>query len=186
MEDTEIIELYFSRVETAIGETSKKYGSYLNQVAYNILRIREDTEEVVQDTYLAAWNTIPPQRPNVFRHYLSRITRNLAFDRLDYLTAKCRNPHMTVVLSELEDCLPDWKGDPYEAVELRAVGQSINAFLSGLDRTDCGIFLCRYYHSLSVSEISKKTGLSENNVKYRLRRMRKSLRLHLEKEGMTI
>ena len=185
MEDTEIIKLYFSRKEDAIGKTEEKYGPYLNQIAYNILRIREDTEEVVQDTYLAAWNTIPPQRPNVFRHYLSRITRNLAFDRLDYLTAKCRDPHMTVVLSELEDCISDWKGDPYGVVELRHTGESINCFLSGLDRLDCGIFLCRYYHSLSLAEISRKTGLSENNVKYRLSRMRKSLRRHLEKEGIT-
>lgn len=186
MEDTEIIELFFSRKEAAIGRTAEKYGAYLNQMAYRILQIREDTEEVVQDTYLAAWNTIPPQRPNVLRHYLSRITRNLAFDRLDYLTAKCRNPHMTAVLSELEDCIPDWKGDPYAAVELRYVGQTINEYLSGLDQTDCGIFLCRYYHNLSLAEISKKTGLSVNNVKYRLSRMRTGLRRHLEKEGITV
>lgn len=186
MEDTEIIELYFSRKETAIGKTAEKYGAYLNQIAYHILRIREDTEEVVQDTYLAAWNTIPPQRPGVLRHYLSRITRNLAFNRLDYLTAKCRNPHMTAVLSELEDSIPDWKADPYAAVELRHVGEAISEFLSGLDPMDCGIFLCRYYHSLSLPEIGKKTGLSVNNVKYRLGRMRTGLRRHLEKEGITV
>ena len=186
MEDTEIIELFFSRRESAIGKTAEKYGAYLNRIAYNILHIREDTEEVVQDTYLAAWNTIPPQRPNVFRHYLSRITRNLAFDRLDYLTAQCRNPHMTVVLSELEDCIPDWKGDPYGALELRCIGDSINAFLAGLERVDCGIFLCRYYHSMSLSEISRKAGLPENHIKYRLSRMRSSLRRYLEKEGLTV
>lgn len=186
MEDPEILELFFSRSERAIGETSRKYGAYLNQIAYSILRVREDTEEIVQDTYLAAWNTIPPQRPNVFRHYLSRITRNLAFDRLDYMTAKCRNPHMNVVLSELEECIPDWNGDPYEMVELRYVGEAINRFLSGLDRLDCGIFLGRYYHNLSLAEISRKTGHSENNIKYRLGKMRSSLRRHLEKEGITV
>ena len=87
MDDTQIIGLYFSRSESAIAETAKKYGAYLNQVAYNILRCREDTEEIVEDTYLAAWNAIPPTKPNVLKHFLSRITRNLAFTRLDYNTA---------------------------------------------------------------------------------------------------
>ena len=82
MEDTQIIALYLSRQEAAIGETVKKYGGYINRIAYNILRCREDTEEIAADTYLAAWNAIPPEIPRVLKHFLSRIARNLAFDRL--------------------------------------------------------------------------------------------------------
>ena len=186
MEDTDIVALYFSRRESAIDETAKKYGSYLNQIAYNILRIPEDTEEVVQDTYLAAWNSIPPHTPRVLRHFLSRITRNIAFDRLDYLTAKCRNPNMTAVLSELEDCIPDWKADPAEAMEAGQIRECINSFLFGLEKQDCGIFLGRYYYNLTISEISSKTALSQRNVKYRLSRLREMLRGQLEKEGIGV
>lgn len=186
MEDTEIINLFFSRSEAAIGETSKKYGSYLNQIAYNILRIREDTEEVVQDTYLAAWNSIPPQRPTVFRHFLSRITRNLSFDRLDYIMAKRRNPNLVTALSELEDCIPDRQQDPQQLMEAKLLGESVNRFLSGLSKAECAIFLHRYYYSMTVSEIGKMYSLSEGTVKYRLSSLRKRLRRHLEKEGISV
>ena len=96
MEDTQIIALYLSRQEAAIGETAKKYGGYINRIAYNILRCREDTEEIAADTYLAAWNAIPPEIPRVLKHFLSRIARNLAFDRLDYITAKRRDVHSEI------------------------------------------------------------------------------------------
>lgn len=186
MEDTEIIQLYFSRRESALVETEKKYGAYLNQIAYHILRSREDTEEVLQDTYLAAWNTIPPQRPNVFRHFLARITRNLSFDRLDYITAKRRNPNMTAVLSELEDCIPDQKGDPQERLEAKLLGEALNRFLAGLKREDCALFLCRYFHSMTIGEICSHTALSEGSVKYRLSVLRTKLRRQLEKEGIPV
>ena len=84
MEDSQIVQLYFRRSEDAISQTQRKYGAYLQEIAYNILRSQEDSEEVVGDTYLAAWNAIPPEKPRVLRHFLSRITRNLSFDRLDY------------------------------------------------------------------------------------------------------
>ncbi|MDE6924063.1 MAG: hypothetical protein K2P59_02220 [Acetatifactor sp.] len=82
MEDSGIIELYFQRSEEAIQETGRKYGAYLNQVAYNILRSLCDMEEIINDTYMGAWRAIPPARPNNLKHFLSRITRNLFFDRL--------------------------------------------------------------------------------------------------------
>lgn len=186
MNDTQIIDLYFSRNESAISETEKKYGSYLNQVAYNILRCREDTEEVVEDTYYAAWNTIPPARPDVLKHYLSRITRNLSHDRLDYTTAKRRNRHMTILLSELEECIHDPKSNPEAAWETKAVGAALNRFLGKLDRMDCKIFVCRYYYSMTVSEVAEKYGLSPRRVKYRLGCLRKELRKHLEKEGVAV
>lgn len=186
MEDTEIISLYFQRRESAIGETSKKYGSYLNQVAYNILRSREDAEEIVQDTYLAAWNAIPPQYPNVFRHFLSRITRNLAFDRLDYLTAKRRNPNMLAVLSELEECIPDPGSNPESILEEKLTGESINTFLAMQNKEDCALFLCRYYYSMTIEDIGKRFSLSEGKVKYRLSRLRRRLQKHLEQEGIAV
>lgn len=186
MDDTQIIDLYFSRSEGAIAETAKKYGSYLNQIAYNILRCREDTEEVVEDTYFAAWNAIPPTRPEVLKHFLSRITRNLSFDRLDYLTAKRRSGHMAILLSELEECIPDHRGDVEALWEAKQIGASLNRFLEKLDRTDCRIFLCRYYYSMTLTEIAEKYQLPQRNVKYRLSCLRKKLRKQLDKEGIAI
>ncbi len=186
MEDTEIIDLYFLRQEAAITETSKKYGAYLNQVAFNILGSREDTEEILSDTFLAAWNTIPPQRPRVLRHYLSRITRNLSFDRMDYRTAGKRNSNMVTLLSELEDCIPDRKNDLESILETKEIGKAINRFLSELSKEDCALFLQRYYYSMPVAELEKRHGLSEGVVKYRLSNLRKKLRRNLKKEGIAV
>ncbi len=186
MEDTKIIALYFQRSENAILETAKKYGTYLNQIAYRILGSPQDAEEMVEDTYLAAWNTIPPTKPDVLKHFLSRITRNLSFDRLDYLTAGRRNSKMDLLLSELEECIPAMDSDPEMVMEAKQIGESINRFLETLSRTDCKIFLNRYFYSLSIPEISEKYQILPRRVKYRLSCLRKSLRKHLEKEGITI
>ncbi len=186
MEDAGIIALYFARQEAAITETSKKYGAYLNQAAYNILGSREDTEEVLSDTFLAAWNTIPPQRPRVLRHYLSRITRNLAFDRLDYRRAGKRNPNMVTLLSELEDCIPDRKTDLESVMETKEIGAAINRFLSEQTKEDCALFVSRYYYSMPIAVLEKRFGLSEGMVKYRLSVLRKKLRRNLEREGITV
>lgn len=186
MDDAKIIDLYFTRNESAITETANKYGSYLNQIAYNILRCREDTEEIVEDCYLATWNAIPPAKPVVFKHFLSRITRNLSFDRLDYITAKRRSGHVAVLLSELEECIPDPKGNVEAAFEAKQIGLSLNRFLEQLDKIDCRVFLCRYYYNMTLAEISEKYQLPLRNVKYRLSCLRKKLRKHLDKEGIAI
>lgn len=186
MDDTQIIQLYLSRSESAIEETAGKYGSYLNQVAFNILRCREDTEEIVEDTYLAAWNAIPPTVPAVLKHFLSRITRNLAFNRLDYLTAKRRNSHLDVLLSELDACLPDSRGSAEDIWEVKQIGIYLNRFLDMLDRSDCQIFLGRYYYGMTIHEISEKHDVPQRKVKYRLSCLRKQLRSHLIKEGITV
>lgn len=186
MDDTQIIDLYFSRSESAIAETAKKYGSYLNQVAYNILRCREDTEEIVEDTYLAAWNAIPPTKPMVLKHFLSRITRNLSFDRLDYITAKRRDGHMVTLLSELDECIPDHKGNVESVWEAKQIGVSLNRFLETLERMDCRVFLCRYYYNMSVKEIAEKYQLPQRKVKYRLSCLRNQLRKHLNREGIVV
>ena len=186
MEDTQIIELYLSRREDAIRETAKKYGGYINQVAYNILRCREDTEEIAADTYLAAWNAIPPEVPRVLKHFLSRIVRNLAFDRLDYITAKRRDVHMITLLSELDACLPDPESDVEAAMDGKLLTKALNRFLSQLDKLDCAVFLSRYYYCMTIAEIGDQFGLTQRNVKYRLSCLRQKLRRLLEKEGIVL
>lgn len=186
MDDTQIIQLYLARKESAIEETERKYGHYLNQVIYNILRCREDTEEVTEDTYFAVWNSIPPAIPVVFKHFLSRIARNLAFGRLDYLTAKRRDNHLVVLLSELEDCIPTRSGNPEETLEAKQIGILLNQFLETLGQQDCRIFLCRYFYSMTIREISEKYQLPQRKIKYRLNCLRKQLRTELDKEGITI
>lgn len=186
MDDTQIIQLYFSRSESAIAETDKKYGAYLNQVSYNILRCREDTEEIVEDTYFAAWNQIPPTVPSVLKHFLSRITRNLSFSRLDYITAKRRDAHMSILLSELDACIPDRNGDPAQLLDAKHMGQVLNRFLSRQGKTDCGLFLSRYYYSMTIPEVARQFSLTERTVKYRLSKLRQGLRKELEKEGIAV
>ena len=186
MEDTQIIKLYFARSEDALEETKRKYGSYLNGVARAILKSPEDREEILGDTYLAAWNSIPPQRPRSLQYYLARITRNLSLNRLDYLTAQCRDSRMDVLLSELEECLPDSGRSPEETVEAKEIGNLLNRFLGTLDAQDCGIFLNRYFYGLTIPEIQEKSGLPQRKIKYRLNSTRQKLRTFLEKEGMTV
>lgn len=182
MEDTEIIDLYLERRETAIEETGNKYGNYLNSVAYNILRSFDDTEEVINDTYMAAWNTIPPTIPNSLKHFLSRITRNLSFDRVDYKNAKKRQASFV----ELDECIPDRKEDMDAIWETREIGRVLNQFLESLDSKTCAVFLARYYYAQSINELSEQYGLSARRVKYLLEKTRNSLRHFLEKEGVVL
>lgn len=186
MDDIQIIDLYFQRNESAIHETAAKYGAYLNQVSYNILRSQEDTEEVVEDTYFAAWNRIPPTSPIRLKHYLSRITRNLSLTRLDYLTAKRRSAHMSVLLSELEDCIPDERQSPEKLLDAKETAKIINGFLETLSLEECRLFLSRYYYNLTTAEIAERYNLKPRTVKYRLSLMRQSLKACLEKEGISV
>lgn len=186
MEDSKIIALYFDRRESALAETAKKYGAYLNQVVYRILGSREDVEEVVSDTYLAAWNRIPPEMPRMLRHYLSRMARNLAFDRLDYNTAQKRNPNMTQALEELDGCLPDRSQDLERTLEAGLLKESLNGFLASVSRDDCALFLGRYYYGMTLRELADKLGMTVGKTKYRLSALRLQLKDHLEKEGITL
>ena len=186
MEDSEIIGLYHSRSEDALSETAQKYGGYCRSIAWNILGNVLDTEETLNDTWLAAWNSIPPQKPRRLNVYLGRITRNLALDRLDYLTAKCRSTHLDVLLSELEDCLPDIRGSAEEMLQAKQLGICLNRFLATLSREDCRIFLNRYYYGLTIPEVSEKYGIPPRTIKYRLTCLRRQLRTYLEKEGIPV
>lgn len=184
MEDIEIIGLYFARSEQAIEETAGKYGNYLGVIAGNILNRPEDIEEVVSDVYLAAWNTIPPNRPNVLKHYLSRIVRNLAFKRASYLSAEKRSANMETLLSELDECIPDERRGPEDAVEAKELGRYINQFLSALPQEDCSLFVSRFYYAMPVNLLAEKYACSARQMKYRLEKLRKRFRSYLRQEGV--
>lgn len=182
MEDAEIITMYFERRETAIQETENKYGVYLNAVAYNILRSFEDAEETVGDTYMAAWNTMPPTKPGNLKYFLSRITRNISFDRLDYKNARKRR----ALFVELDECIPDRQNDMEAIWEAKEIGRVLNEFLQTLDRKTCAVFLARYYYAYSVKELAQQYGIPERRVKYLLGKVRNSLRRTFEKEGVAL
>ena len=184
MEDTQIVTLFFSRSEEAIFETSKKYGSYLKTIACNILPTSEDAEEVINDVYLAAWDSIPPKQPVMLKYYLSRIARNLSFKRIEYLTAEKRNGNADILLSELEDCIPDTCKDVEQMMEAKELSRLLNGFLGTLNPGDRRLFLSRYYYARTAPQLAEEQGCSIRQVKYRLGRMRKELKHTLQKAGM--
>ncbi len=185
MEDNEIIELYFMRQESAITETAQKYGHYLSSVVYRILHNKNDTEEIVNDTYYSAWRTIPPKRPKVLRLYLARIARNMAIDKMEYKLAQKRNSDLDVLLSEVAEILPTGF-DMEEHCEARELGSCINDFLGMLDSKSRVVFLMRYWYAYSIREIADKTELSENYTKNLLFRTRKKLKKFLEERGVIV
>lgn len=186
MEDTQIIELYFARSEQAIEETDIKYGKFLHTVANNILRSYEDTEEVVSDTYMGAWNAIPPTRPSVLKHFLSRIARNLSLDRLDYMKAKKRSLYAETLISELDDCVPAPSGGAESQWEERVIARVINDFLAGQERLYTAVFVKRYYYGEGIRDIADAYNITERKVKYILHRLRGKLRETLEREGVVL
>ena len=186
MEDEKIIDLYWERKDEAIMETQAAYGRQLQTIAQRIVQSYEDAEESVSDTYLAAWNAIPPTRPRVLRHFLSRIVRNKAFQRYSYLTAAKRCAETDVLLSEIEDCLPDGRQDTTRRMEQQVITQSINAFLGSLSREEQGIFTARYFYAVPLEQIAETYGNSLRQIQYRLQKMRTSLRKRLEQEGIAV
>lgn len=182
MEDAKIIELYISRSEAAIRETDHKYSAFLHRLAYNILHDRCDTEEIVDDTYMGAWNAIPPTIPDSLKHFLSRIARNLSLNRLKYLLAGKRN----AAFVELDECIPDMQRSMERIWEAKEIGELLNRFLGTLDRKSCAVFLGRYYYAYSVDELAEQYSLTKRQIKYILSRTRNSLREYFEKEGVQI
>ena len=182
MEDQGIIALFFERSEQAIEETDKKYGGYCYSIAYNILFNREDSEECVSDTYLAAWNTIPPRRPNFLNAFLAQMTRHISIDRWRKRSAKKRGGgEIFLALEELEDCVDSSSTETeYEKKELSRV---LNQFLSSLPETERNVFLCRYWYLDSIQTISEVSGFSQSKVTSMLQRLRGKLRKKLSEEG---
>jgi RNA polymerase sigma-70 factor (ECF subfamily) len=186
MEDSAIIDLYFARNEAAITETNRKYGSYCRTVAQGVLADFQDVEECVSDTWLRAWNTIPPNRPGVLRQYLAKITRNLALDRFRTQTAEKRGSGQTEqVLEELQECIPGGR-DPSSHAEMEELKTAINTFLQKMPSRNRGIFLRRYFYMEDFADIGHRYGIKEANVRLILSRMRKHLEAFLRKEGFIL
>lgn len=183
MDDSRIVELYFARDEAAISETDKKYGRYCHYIAKNILNNDEDAKEIVNDTYLKAWNTIPPNRPIPLKPYVGTISRNLALDAYDKHHAKKRGGQCELVFEELADFIPDGGEDIGESV---ALSDALNRFLTSLPERTRNIFVRRYYYLCTISEIASDYGMKESNVGMHLLRTRKKLSAFLEKEGFTL
>lgn len=182
MTDEKIIELYFSRDESAIAETSAKYGRMLTSVSYGILSSIPDSEECVNDTYLRTWNTVPPTKPRSLSSFLTKIVRNLSLDR--YRKNKgVAQMNASVLFDELSDSVPDGDGDPVDDI---AICEAINTFLSSLPRRERKIFVKRYFLAREIDVIAREEGLSLSNVKIILYRSRLALKEKLEKEGITL
>lgn len=186
MKDHEIIDLYWKREETAISATAEKYGKYCHAISYNILKNHEDAEECVNDTYLGAWKSMPPKRPERFSTYLGKITRNLALNRFKQYTAEKRGMGQTeAVLSELEDCIPSGS-DVEQAMDEMILAESINRFLREQPEQKRNIFIRRYWYLYPIQDIAANYGISESKTASLLFRMRSKLKAHLEKEGITL
>lgn len=179
MEDQQIIRLFFERSEQAITELSRKYGALCFQIADNILDDPQDAEECVNDAWLGAWNSIPPQSPDPLRAYICRIVRNRSLKKLRTNSAMKRGSQFEVSLSELEDCISGNSLD--EQLAVNELSAQINAFLAALPKDDRVLFVKRYWFSESISELADAFGITENNVSVRLSRIRGKLHQYLNR-----
>ena len=183
MEDKQIVELYWAREESAIRETAVKYGNYCHSIAYAVLQNQQDADESVNDTYLDAWNTMPPNRPSVLATFLGKITRRIAIDRWRIRTALKRGgDEMMLALDELEECVSG-SCDVELQVQRKELVTAICRFLEELPETERRIFLLRYWYVEPILSISRRFGFSRSKVASVLHRVRGKLRQHLEKEG---
>ncbi len=182
MDDEKIIELYWKRSENAISETDIKYGSLCRHIAKNIVSDLRDVDECVNDTYLAAWNAMPPKKPDILFAFLARITRNISLKKIEYYSAKKRNPKLTVSYDELENCIPDIESVESE-IELNELTSYINNFLELQKPEHKIIFVRRYWYFDSINEIAYSLRLSESKVKSILFRMRNKLKDYLNNKG---
>ncbi len=183
MEDEEIVTLYFERSESAIVESDIKYGKYCRYIAYQILNSDEDADECVNDTWLNAWNAIPPAKPRTLKGFLGAITRNLAINRMDYNCAEKRNNNLVDAIDEYFTCFPANSSTIADEVALKRI---INEFLESLDKRTRVIFMRRYWYTLSVKEIADGLHMSENHINVILHRTRKKFKEHLEKEEVIV
>lgn len=187
MKDTEILDLFFDRNEQAITETQSKYGSYCFSIAFHVLHDQEDADECVNDTWMRAWNSIPPNRPDHLNVFLGTITRNLSFDRWKKKKAQKRGCGETQAqLDELEECIPAGGSSTEEIVEAKELQRAINEFLKTLPEKDCNVFLRRYWYSEEYNEIAERYGMKLNSVKTSLFRTRGKMKAFLEKQGINV
>lgn len=186
MKDEAILELYWARSEAAIDETDRVYGRYCHSVAFGILRDQEDAEETVNDTWLKAWDSIPPERPHHLKGFLGRITRQLSINRLERETAQKRGAgQYPLAVDELAECIPAGnRGE--DLADLTALRDALNRFLRSLPTEPRSVFLRRYWYAQSIAEIAAGCGMSESKVKSMLLRTRNKLRKALTEEGFAL
>lgn len=185
MDDEKIIDLFWGRDERAITETSSKYGKLCFYIANNILKSHEDSEEVVNDTYMTLWNCIPTDHPNRLSVFIGKIARNLSLKKYEYNSAAKRNPEAVCSIDELAEVV---SGGDYVANEFenKRIELAIDQFLLKQDTDKRHVFIRRYWYFDSIEEISRRTGFSQSKVKSMLFHLRKGLKEHLEKEGINI
>lgn len=183
MEDAAIIRLFFDRSQDAIRETDLKYGKKLNRLSVNITGSRQDSEECVNDTYLAAWKQIPPTRPENLEAYLCRIVRNISYKVFRSAAAKKRNADMVSLTDELCEVIPASTDCPFESRELGCI---IDRFLQSLDEDTQMLFVRRYFYADSLSAIADLSGMNENSIATRLFRARNKLKKYLAEEGYSV
>ena len=182
-EDDKIIDLFFERSEKAIDALADRYGTVFLKIAMNALNDRRDAEECVNDAYLAAWNAIPPERPDPLPAFVCRIVRNLSINRFKRNHAQRRKSNYELCLEELEDCVPSAHSvhDAFEQAELSA---HIDGFLASVPELDGMLFVRRFFFMDSYRDIAAQTGLSEGAIRTRITRLRKKLKEYLIKEGV--
>ena len=184
MDDGKIIDMFFARNEDAIRHTDAAYGRRLYHLADRIVENGQDAEESVSDTYLKAWNTIPPKRPEHFFAYIAKICRNFALKRVVWKNAQKRKAEVVTLTQEMENCIPDTYRD--SAADARELGQLLDAFLRTLTPDNQMVFLRRYWYCESVEELGRRYRMSQSAVKSSLFRTRNKLKAYLEKEGVGI
>lgn len=186
MLDEQIVGLYFERNEDAIKETDKKYGKYCHVIAYNILNDDGESDECVNDTYYKAWCNIPPTRPTKLSSYLGKITRRLALNRYEKLSAQKRGgKNIAAALDELLECIPD-PTSTGDITQEFIITQALNRFLETMPEQNRKIFVRRYWYMSPIKEIAVEYRLGESKVKMILLRSRSELKKLLEEEGIII
>ena len=181
MDDEAILALLWERAESAISALAAKFGRRLHQTAMNILDDRQDAEEAVNDTYMALWNTIPPERPSPLGGFVYRVGRNIALNRLRSNTAKKRDCRYALSLDELAEAIPG--GTLEEVWDAKALGQAIDRFLDALNPTNRRLFLRRYWFGDSAKALAQEEGMTQNALCVRLSRIRTQLKDYLIQEG---
>ncbi len=182
MDDQHIVELYWARDEEAISHSSRQYGAYCYAIAYRVLAVREDSEECVNDTWLDAWNSMPPHRPSVLSAFLGKITRRIAIDRYREKHAQKRGGgELPLALEELSECIAG-DGDPVRQTELKEIAGAVGRFVNDLPDTERRLFIRRYFHMESIADLAHAFGFGQSKVKSMLHRTRGKLQRFLREE----
>lgn len=185
MNDLELIELYFLRDEKAIQETKVKYGTFCHKLAFNILSVHEDAEECVNDTYLTAWYSIPPEEPRYFKGWLGRVVRNISLDLWRKNHRQKRYAGINQLFEELAECIPS-PANVESEIENKELTDLLNKWLAGLPQPDCALFIRRYWYGDSLKSIARSTLSTPADIANHMYRLRQNLKKTLEKQGVLL